>query len=173
MISQFGRPVPLLSMVVNQLMDKIDSECGYLLRDLNQLWLSADSIIMFAVAIHAKGEALNNTWSFIDGIVHPISWPRIHQRIVYNCHKRQHAPKYQSITTPNGMITILYGRPIEGKRLDATKLRMPGLILVLENFSLWPHRERFCIYGDPAYLLRWYLSIIQGSIPHTATKSFQ
>ena len=55
---------------------------------------------MFADTIHTKEAALNNAWGFIDGTVRPISRPRIHQRIVYNGHKRQHALKYQSTTTP-------------------------------------------------------------------------
>ena len=54
MISRFEEPVPHLSMVVNQMMDKIDSEYGHLLRDLNQPWLSADNLVMFADAIYAK-----------------------------------------------------------------------------------------------------------------------
>ena len=78
---------------------------------------------------------------------------RVHQMIVYNGHKRQHALKYQSITTPNGMIANLYG-PVDGKRHDAT---ISGLMLILENFSLGPQHERLCIYGNPAYPLRWYL----------------
>ena len=156
MISRFGRPVPQLSMVVNQMMDKIDSEFGHLLRDLNQPWLSADNFIMFADAIHAKGAALNNTWGFTDGTVCPISRPRIHQRIVHNGHKRQHALKDQSITAPNGMIANLYG-PVEEKRHDATMLRISGLIPILENFSLGPQHERLFIYGDPVYSLRCYL----------------
>ena len=55
------------------------------------------------------------------------------QMIVYNGHKRQHALKYQSITTPNGMIANLYG-PVEGKRHDATMFRISGLMLILEKF---------------------------------------
>ena len=73
MILWFGKPVPQLRMVVNQMMYKICSEFGGLLRDLNQLWLSAGNLIMFADATHAKGAALNDTWGFIDGTVHPIS----------------------------------------------------------------------------------------------------
>ena len=138
------------------MMDKIDSEFGHLLRDLNQPWLSADNLIMFADIIHAKGAALNNTWGFIDGTVRPISRPRIHQKIVYNGNKRQHAVKYQSITTPNRMIANLYG-PVEGKHHDATMLRMSGLMPILESFSLGPQHERLYIYGDPTYPLRWYL----------------
>ena len=85
---------------------------------------------MFADAIHAKRAALNNIWGFSDGIVRPISRPRIHQRIVYNGNKRQHALKYQSVTTPNGMIANLYG-PIKGKRHDATMVRISCLMAIL------------------------------------------
>ena len=53
-------------------MDKIDSEFGHLLRDLNQPWLSAETLVIFADAIDAKGGALNHTWGFIDGTVCPI-----------------------------------------------------------------------------------------------------
>ena len=60
-------------MVVDQTVDKIHSEFGHLLRDLNQWWLCADNLIMFLEAIHAKGAALNNTWGFSDDTVHPIS----------------------------------------------------------------------------------------------------
>ena len=73
MISRFGRPVPHLRMIVNQMMDKIDSESGHLRRDLNQPWLSADSLIMFDDVIDAKGAVLNNTWSFTDGTLRPVS----------------------------------------------------------------------------------------------------
>ena len=55
MISRFGRPVPHLRMIINQMMDKIDSEFGHLRRDLNQPWLSADSLIMFDDVTDAKG----------------------------------------------------------------------------------------------------------------------
>ena len=47
--------------------------------------------------------------------------------------------------------------PVEGRRYDVTMLRMSGLTPVLQNFSLGSQHERLCIYGDPAYPLRWYL----------------
>ena len=34
---------------------------------------------------------------------------------------------------------------------------MSGMMPVLENFSIGPNGERLCIYGDPAYALRWFL----------------
>ena len=74
----FGRPVPQLSMIVNQRVDKIYSEFGNLLKGLNQMWLLAGNLIMFADATHAKKAALNNTWGFNNSPVYPIFQPRIH-----------------------------------------------------------------------------------------------
>ena len=55
-------------------MDKINSEFGDILIDLNEPWLSAGNL-MFANAIHDKEVALNNTWGFfIYATVCPISW---------------------------------------------------------------------------------------------------
>ena len=111
--------------------------------------------------------ALSNTWGLNDSTVLPISRPRIHQRIVYNSHKRKHTIKYQLITTPNGMITSLYWS-VQQKYHDATMLRMSGLMPILENFSLGPQHER------PNILFKIvFKSTIQGSIPYTKTKSFQ
>ena len=148
MIPRFGRPVPQLSMVVNQMLYIIDSRFGHLLTNLNQPWLS-DNLMSFAGAIYAKGGALNNVWGFIDGTVRGISRPKVNQRSVYNGHKRKHALKYQSISN-------LFG-PIEGKRHDSSMLVMSGLMPLLQGFSLGPNGERLCLYGDPAYPLRWYL----------------
>ena len=61
MVLRFGRTVTQLRMVVNQIMDEIDSKFGHLLRYLNQMWLSADNLIIFADVINAKGAALNST----------------------------------------------------------------------------------------------------------------
>ena len=40
--------------------------------------------------------------------VHPFCRPLKNQRIVYNGHKLVHALKFQSTTTPNGLISNLY-----------------------------------------------------------------
>ncbi|KAJ8017757.1 hypothetical protein HOLleu_44613 [Holothuria leucospilota] len=72
---------------------------------------------------------------------------------MYNGHKRIHALKFQSVTTPNGLIAHLYG-PVEGRRHDAYILRESGLLEELEARSRDPEGKILCIYGDPAYPLR-------------------
>ncbi|KAK9357149.1 hypothetical protein V1504DRAFT_465543 [Lipomyces starkeyi] len=62
-----------------------------------------------ANAIHRKGAALDNCLGFIDGTARPICRLTLHQREVYNGHKRTHALKYQSIVTPDGLIIHMEG----------------------------------------------------------------
>ena len=88
------------------------------------------------------------------GIAHPFQ----NQRVTYNRDKPKHGLKYQSITTPNGIITNLFG-PVEGRLHDSSMLVMSGMMPVLENFSVETIGDRLCIYGDPAYPLRWYLQV--------------
>lgn len=155
-IPRFARPVPQLCMIFNEMVEMIDSRWGFLLQDLNQPWLNSHNLRVFANAVHRKGAALDNVWGFIDGTVRGISRPSRNQRIVYNGHKRKHGLKYQSVSTPNGLVANLFG-PVEGKRHDSSMLVLSGLMPILENFSIGPNLERLCLYGDPAYPLRWYL----------------
>ena len=65
---------------------------------------------MYADAVANKGGALNNCFGFIDGTVCLICRPGLlHQRVIYNSHKRVHALKFQSLVTPNGLVANLYG----------------------------------------------------------------
>ena len=74
-----------------------------------------------------RGAALDNVWGFIDGTLKACCKPSQHQRSVYNGHKRIHSLKYQSVTTPSGMIVNLYGS-IEGRRHDSAILALSGLL---------------------------------------------
>lgn len=109
MIPRFGRSVPELSLILNEVISFIYTNHGYLLRDLDQPWLSSDHLENFALAVHGKGAALENCWGFVDGTVRPICRPGENQRVMYNGHKRVHALKFQSVVAPNGLIANLYG----------------------------------------------------------------
>ena len=98
----------------------------------------------FANSIYQKGTALDNVWGFVNGTLRGIALPFQNQRVTYNGHKRKHGLKYQSITTPNGIIATLLG-PVEGRRHDSRMLFMSGIIPVLKNFSIGPNGERLCI----------------------------
>ena len=109
MIVRFAKPVPVLSMVTNQMIDYIYNIHGHKVLDWNHQVLSPANLQTYVDAITAKGAPLPNCFGFIDGTVRPISRPGEHQRILYNGHKRVHALKFQSVALPNGLIGNLYG----------------------------------------------------------------
>ena len=115
MIYRFGRPVPVLSMVTNQVVDYIYQAHAHRITQWNNQLLNPASLQFYADAIGRKGAALENCFGFVDGTVRPISRPNEHQSTVYNGHKRVHALKFQSVTLPNGLIANLY-RPV-GKQV--------------------------------------------------------
>lgn len=108
-IPRFGRPVPGLSMVSNQVLDYIYDTHGHRITQWNHQVLSQPLLQLYSDTIAAKGSALDNCFGFVDGTVRPICRPAEHQRAVYNGHKRVHALKFQCVALPNGLIGHLYG----------------------------------------------------------------
>ena len=156
LIPRFGRPISQLCMVTNLVVDHIFERFGNLLNSFDQPWLSQDCLKVFADAVHNKGATLDNCWGFVDGTVRPICRPKQHQRAVNNGHKMVHAPKFQSVVAPNGLIINLFG-PVEGRRHHSAILAMSGLLEQLEQHSFTPDGQPLCIYGDPAYPHRVHL----------------
>ena len=109
MISRFGRPVPELCMITNEVMNNIFDTHSHRISQWNHDILSPPLLQEYAVAIHAKGAPLENCFGFIDGTVRPIAHPDQRQRIGYNSHKRVHSLKFQSVALPNGLIENMYG----------------------------------------------------------------
>ena len=153
MVPRFARPVPEICVIYNHVLEFIYNRWGFLLTNFERDILNPENLVNYAAAIHAKGAPLTNCWGFIDGTVRPISRPGNNQRAVYNGHKRVHAIKFQSVATPDGLVSLLAG-PFEGKRHDSGMLRESGLLPVLQEHSVSPAGEIMCIYGDPAYPLR-------------------
>lgn len=151
-----GWPKTTLSMIINFVIDHIHHHFADKITNLNQDWL-VDRMQMYADAIYNKGSPLTNIFGFIDGTVRPVCRPTIYQRIVYNGHKRVHALKFQSISTPDGLICNLWG-PMEGRRHDCALLAGSG---IMDQFEAGDWRDRdglaFALYGDPAYPVREYL----------------
>ena len=109
MIPRFGRPVSVLSLIINHVIDYIYDVHGHRITQWNQDILNPGALQHYADAIYRKGAALDNCFGFIDGTVRPISRPGERQRVVYNGHKRVHALKFQSLALPKGLIGNLYG----------------------------------------------------------------
>lgn len=162
MIPRFAKPVPVLSMITNQMLDFIYNVHGHKVLNWNHDLLSPANLQIYVDTITAKGAPLDNCFGFIDGTIRAIARPEKHQRILYNGHKRVHALKFQSIALPNGLIGNLYG-PVEGRKHDAGMLVDSGLLHDLEQFAFNPAGQPLCVYGDPAYPLRVHL---QGPFKH-------
>ena len=109
MIQRFARPVPVISMITNVLIDYISENHGRRITHWNREILDTDQLEMYAAAITSRGSPLYNCFGFIDGTVRPIARRGENQRILYNGHKRVHAIKFQSVVLPNGLIGNMYG----------------------------------------------------------------
>lgn len=149
----FGRPVPELCMLSNEVLDWFYDTHGHRLSSWNQPILSPPYLESYCQAVSRMGAPITNCFGFVDGTVRPICRPDENQRLVYNGHKRVHSLKFQSVALPNGLIANLYG-PLEGRRHDAGMLAESNLLPALRNHAYDTNGRPLCIYGDLAYLLR-------------------
>ena len=109
MLPRFARPVPVLCMISNTVLDYIFERHGHRILQWNNTVLNPLSLETYSNAITAQGAPLQNCFGFIDGTVRAISKPGENQRLVYNGHKRVHALKFQSLALPNGIIGNMFG----------------------------------------------------------------
>ena len=79
------------------------------------------------------------------------------QRSCYSGRKRFHCLIHQTVTTPDGLLFHMYG-PEVGRRHDMTLYRQSGIDEQLEQ-HLYINNKQYCLYGDPAYVLRAWLLI--------------
>ncbi len=108
-IPRFPRPVSVLSLITNEVLDFIYENHAHLVTDWNRNVLNPAALQTYAEAISRKGSSLDNCFGFIDGTVRLIATPDTGQRVVFNEHKRVHGLKFQSITLPNGLIGNIFG----------------------------------------------------------------
>lgn len=93
---------------------------------------------------------------FIDGTVRPIAQPIDEQQQYYSGHKGYHGIKYQSIVTPDGLISSLYGPELSPKG-DWKLWQESGLEQILRQIftgqgnAAESQNEVLYLYGDPAY----------------------
>ena len=127
---RFGRPMPVISMVTNTVLDYSFNTDSQRILQWNQPILQLAQLQIYADAVSVKRAALNNCFGFINGTVQPIFRPGEHQSLVYNDHKRVHALKFQSIALPSGLISSMYGpvgENICNSSILSLKRRTPSL----------------------------------------------
>ena len=115
---------------------------GHLLRGIKSQPFMTEQAAIYADSILQKGGALGNCVGFLDGTVIGIA--------------RKHALKFQSLTTPDGLILDAFG-PLEGRRHDWTLYihsdaedLLPIVLEVIDGM-------KYCIFADSGYNERWFL----------------
>ena len=73
LIYRYGRPVPVLCMITNKVIDYLYDTHHRKITNWNNGILNPVSLQMYADAILAKEAALDNCFGFIDGTVRAIS----------------------------------------------------------------------------------------------------
>ena len=131
MVPRFARPIPVLSMVTNEVLDYIYIVHSHRIIDWNPAVLNPGALQTYAQVISQRGSPLKNRFGFVDGTVRPIARPDNNQRVVYNGHKRVHALKFQSLALPNGLIGNLYGNVV------STSVLFFKFPLYVEGGSQW------------------------------------
>ncbi|ETI49700.1 hypothetical protein F443_06502 [Phytophthora nicotianae P1569] len=103
----------------------------------------------YTSAVRVNRGELRNVWGFIDGTIRRMCKPlgNAEQQALYSGHKRCHGIKFQSVTTPDGIISHLFG-PAEGRLHDLTLLDASGLEETIQNDQRF---DGYLLYGDPAY----------------------
>jgi nuclease HARBI1 len=108
--------------------------------------------------VENKGSPLDSVVAFIDGTGIEIARPReTSQRATDSGHKRHNCLKFQAISAPDGLVLHFFG-PVEGRRHDMFLYKESGIDDNLRSSLVISYRK-YCLYGDPAYILRPYLQV--------------
>jgi hypothetical protein len=101
---------------------------------------------IYAASIHAAAIAsYPNCIGFVDGTDREVARPVTDQAVLYSGKSKTHVMKYQSVTTPDGLLSCLFG-PIAGSHHDMHVWHSSEL----EDFML-THLTTYCVYGDKGY----------------------
>ena len=122
----------------------------------DHIQLSPAVLEEFTASVHKAGAPLDCCFGFIDRTMRPVARPKFGQHAIYSGHYKTHGFKFQSVLTPDGLISDLQG-PYAGRTHDLTMLRNLGLYDVLEAHARTSHGTPLAIYGDPAYTLTCHL----------------
>lgn len=152
----FGRQRSELSMAFNSMVRALWAAFGGLLRMSSRTMPDARLRIL-ADAVAARGSPLLDCVGFVDGTVRGITRPGQHQREVFNGRKRENVLKFQVVMAADGMFCDVYG-PISVRRHDVYLFHKSDLLSRLEQTLMKPNTT-YCIYGDPAYILRPVLQV--------------
>lgn len=149
---KFGRSHGYISSVCTDIALYLWERFGdFLVWDQDRL--TVDKLWFYARRIERKGGG-DLIWGYIDGTFLKTCRPQadeFNQRVVYSGHKKGHGFKCQGITTPDGLISHVFG-PIVGSRGDWFIYQASGLDGRMRHlFDGRPEEERLYVFGDAAY----------------------
>jgi len=147
----FGRHASYISLVFIDAITYLAKRFRAFLRwDRHRLTLNKLRDYSHHIANSGAGDCV---WGFVDGTIQKICRPTEDQRLCYSGHKRIHGFKFQSIVTPDGLISSMSG-PIIGSRGDWILWRQSNieeeLRRIFEEEGVSEESQLF-LYGDPAY----------------------
>ncbi|ETN01891.1 hypothetical protein PPTG_23979 [Phytophthora nicotianae INRA-310] len=153
----FGRSPSGLSNIFLHQLDVLEAQYADLVLLTHEI--AASRLFEYARAVFDVGSPYTNIWAFIDGTVRGICRPTsrrrgrkknklLDQQSVYNGHKRKHALKFQTLVTPNGLISHLCG-PYPGRNHDIKTYRESDLSTIIRNDLRFREYRNFgdCAYG--------------------------
>ena len=100
----------------------------------------------YAAAIQRTGAHVPNCIGFVDGTNRECARPVHGQQDMYSGHKHYHSFKWQSLTTPDGIMSHAFG-PISGRHTDMYMWHKSG---VQDLFDA-EERRPYCIWADEGY----------------------
>ena len=149
MMDRFGHSRTWLSIIYNDTIIHLYCRFRKTL-EWDEKPLTFDKLSKFSLAIHRLGGG-HCFWGFIDGTLNATCRPVVDQRQFYSGHKRKHGYKFQSIVTPDGLVSSLMG-PFFGRRGDWKMVELSGLEARLRAVNAGrPPAMALYLYGDPAY----------------------
>jgi hypothetical protein len=79
-----------------------------------------------------EGNVLSRCVGFVDGTNRECCQPRFNQSAYYSGHKVYHSFKFQSVVTPDGLISHLFG-PVVGLRHDQYVYSISGVEQIMDS----------------------------------------
>ncbi|KZV60172.1 hypothetical protein PENSPDRAFT_594395 [Peniophora sp. CONT] len=146
--ARWGRDIGTISRVVNDLATFILNRWRVLLTDF--LHFSTSELEDFCAAYAEAGCPIDCVIGSIDATHQHLSRPKYWQEALYTGHTKDWGLKYDSTTTPDGMLANVSG-PIEARRADATLFRTSELPEQLDKYAFGRDGRRLYLYRDPAY----------------------
>ncbi len=150
----FARPPPVLSAIINTMLEDIYAKNHALLVSVLQPWIDHQDMVDH---VFARGATMRNVWGFIDGTLCAVCQPGVGQQELYSSHKRHHGLKYQHVMCLNGMVCHTYG-PYVGRKHDTTMYVDSDIEKQLLHVK-GCNGDQLVLYGDGGYTKSPYLMI--------------